>query len=93
MVPDASLLGAQHIKIGLASLSSQTLLKIEMGFLWNERSRVINISWDNFLRMRSKINKLKLKMYTTHRRVTRPQVGCTGGKYRQPYFQKTQRVR
>jgi len=27
MVPDDSLLGAQHIRIGLASLSSQTLLK------------------------------------------------------------------
>jgi len=27
MVPDASLLGAQHIRTGLASLSSQTSLK------------------------------------------------------------------
>jgi len=27
MVPDASLLNAQHIKIGLASLFSQTLFK------------------------------------------------------------------
>ena len=34
MVPDASLLGAQHIRIGLASLSS-------LNSIWNERSRVI----------------------------------------------------
>ena len=42
MVPDASLLGAQHIRTGLASLSSQTSLKKEMDTIRNERSRVIN---------------------------------------------------
>jgi len=41
MVPDASLLSAQHIKTGLASLSSQTLLKKEMDTIWNERLRVM----------------------------------------------------
>ena len=48
MVPDASLFGAQHIRTGLASLSSQTSFKTkEMNTIRNERSRVINISWDN----------------------------------------------
>ena len=47
MVPDASLLGAQHIRRGLASLPSQTSLKKEIDTIQNERSRVINISWDN----------------------------------------------
>jgi len=41
MVPDASLLSAQHIKTGLASLSSQTSLKKEMDTIWNERLRVM----------------------------------------------------
>ena len=50
MVPDASLLSAQHIRTGLASLSSQTSLKKEMDTIRNERSRVINISWDNLFR-------------------------------------------
>jgi len=45
-VPDASLLSAQHIRTGLASLSSQTSFKKEMDTIW----RVINISWDNFFR-------------------------------------------
>ena len=52
MVPDASLLSAQHIRTGLASLSSQTSFKKEMDTIWNERSRVINISWDNLFRNR-----------------------------------------
>jgi len=32
MVPDASLLGAQHIRTGLASLSSQTSVKKRDGY-------------------------------------------------------------
>jgi len=32
MVQDASLLGAQHIRTGLASLSSQTLFKKRDGY-------------------------------------------------------------
>jgi len=44
IVPDASLLSAKHIIIGLASLSSQTWLKKEAQSIWNERLRVINIS-------------------------------------------------
>jgi len=32
MIPDASLLGAQHIRIGLASLFPHTLLKTGDGF-------------------------------------------------------------
>jgi len=32
MVPDASLLSAQHIRTGLASLSSQTSLKKRDGY-------------------------------------------------------------
>jgi len=44
MVPDASLLGAQHIRTGLASLSSQTSFKKEMDTIRNEWSSVINIS-------------------------------------------------
>jgi len=32
MVPDASLLGAQHIKTGLAPFSSQTLFKKRDGY-------------------------------------------------------------
>ena len=44
IVPYASLLIAQHIRIGLASLSSQTSYKNEMDFIQNERSTVINIS-------------------------------------------------
>ena len=59
MVPDASLLGAQHIRTSLAPLSSQTSLKKEMDTIRNERSRVINISWDNLFRSRPKINKFK----------------------------------
>jgi len=59
MVPDASLLSAQHIRIYLACLSSQTSLKNKMDFIWNERSIVINKSWDNLLRNRPKINKIK----------------------------------
>jgi len=50
MVSDASLLGAQHIRTGLASLSSQTSFKKkEMDTIRNER---INISWDNLFRNR-----------------------------------------
>jgi len=43
IVPDASLLRAQHIRTGLASLSSQTSLKKrkEMDTIRNERSHVI----------------------------------------------------
>jgi len=52
MVPDASLLGAQHIRTDLAPLSSQTSLKKKMDTIRNERSRVINISWDNLFRNR-----------------------------------------
>ena len=52
MVPDASLLGAQHIRTGLASLTSQNSLKKEMDTIRNERSSVINISWDNLFRNR-----------------------------------------
>jgi len=52
MVPDASLLGAQHIRTGLASLSSQTLFKKEMDTIRNEQWRVINISWNNLFRNR-----------------------------------------
>ena len=52
MIPEASLLGAQHIRTGLASLYSKTSLKKEMDTIWNERSRVINISWDNLFRNR-----------------------------------------
>jgi len=51
MVPDTSLLSDQHIRIGLASLSSQTSLK-KLDFIRNERSRVINISSDNLFRNR-----------------------------------------
>jgi len=43
MVPDASLLGAQYIRTGLASLSSQTSFKKEMDTIRNERSRVIDV--------------------------------------------------
>jgi len=32
MVPDASLLGAQHIRTGLASLSSQNLVQKRDGY-------------------------------------------------------------
>ena len=60
MVPDASLLSAQHIRTVLASLSSQTLFKKEMNTIWNEWSRVINISWDNLFCNRPLINKFKL---------------------------------
>jgi len=42
MVPDASLPSAQHIRTGLASLSSQTSLKRDKDIIWNERSRVIS---------------------------------------------------
>jgi len=52
MVSDASLLGAQHITTGLASLSSQTSFKKEMDTIRNERSRVINKSWNNLFRNR-----------------------------------------
>jgi len=53
MVPDASLLGAQHIRTGLASLSSQTSFKKkDMDTIQNEWSRVINISWDNLFHNR-----------------------------------------
>jgi len=34
-----------------------------MDSIWNERSRVINISWDNLLRNRPKTNKFKLNDY------------------------------
>jgi len=46
------LLGTQHIRTGLASLSSQTTFKKEMDTIRNDRSRVINISWDNLFRNR-----------------------------------------
>jgi len=52
MVPDASLLGAQHIRTGLASFSSQTSFKKKVDTIRNEWSRVINISWDNLFRNR-----------------------------------------
>ena len=55
-IPDrviyATLLGTQHIRTGLASLSSQTTFKKEMDTIRNDRSRVINISWDNLFRNR-----------------------------------------
>ena len=35
--------------------------KNEMNSIWNERSRVINISWDNLFRSRPSINWYKLK--------------------------------
>ena len=61
-----SLLSAQYIGTGLASLSSQNLLKKnKMDSIWNERSkwsRAINISWDNLIRNRPKINKFKLSV-------------------------------
>ena len=41
------------ITIGLASLSFQTSFKIEMDSIWNEQSRVINISWGHLLCNRS----------------------------------------
>jgi len=51
MVPDISLLGAQHSRIGLALLSSTTSLKKkEMDSIRHERSKVINIIWGNLLR-------------------------------------------
>ena len=52
IVPDASLLGAQHIRTGLASLSSQTSFKKEMDTIRNERSCVIYISGANLFRNR-----------------------------------------
>ena len=53
MVPDASLLSAQHIRTCLASLSPlKPRSRKEMDATWNERSRVINISWDNLFRNR-----------------------------------------
>ena len=54
MVPYAFLLSAQQIRIGLASLSSplKPRSKNVMDFIRNERSRVINISWDNLFRDR-----------------------------------------
>ena len=52
MVPDAFLLSAQHIRTGLAALFSQTSLKKKLDTIWNERSRVVNISWDNLFRHR-----------------------------------------
>jgi len=52
MVPDASLLGAQHLRTGLAPLVSQTSFKKEMDTIRNERSRGINVSWDNLFRNR-----------------------------------------
>jgi len=53
MVPGASLLGAQHVRTDLASLSSQTSFKKrEMDTIRNERTRVINISWYNLFRNR-----------------------------------------
>ena len=69
MVPDASLLRAQHIRIGLASHPSQTLFqKNEMGCIRNEWLRVINISWDNLFRNRpfNKINKFKFNKSQLH---------------------------
>ena len=58
MVPDASLLSAQHIRTCLASLSPLNLVqKREMNASWKEWSRVINISWD-----RPEINKFKLNV-------------------------------
>ena len=63
MVPDASLLGAQYIRTGLASLSSQTSFKKkEMATIRNERSRVINKKvgiTSNLFRNRPSINKFK----------------------------------
>jgi len=50
MVPGASLVSPQHIRIGLDSPFSQTLLKNEMDLILNEQLRVINISWDILLR-------------------------------------------
>jgi len=58
----ASLLSAQHIRIGLASLSSQTSLKNEMDTIRNERLRVVTLSWDNLFRNRPQIHKFKLKL-------------------------------
>jgi len=52
MVLDASLLSAQRVSIGLASLLSNLVQKREMDTIWNKQSIVINISWDNLSRNR-----------------------------------------
>ena len=56
MVTDASLLSVQHIRTGLASLSSQTLLKKMKLFPSGMGSQVFNMSCDNLLRNQPKIN-------------------------------------
>jgi len=61
MIKFASLLSARQTRIGLASLSSQTLSKNKMDTIWNERLRASDINWDNLLLNRPLINKLKLK--------------------------------
>ena len=61
MALDASLLSTEHIRIGMASLSFQTLFKTnEMDSFWTERSRVITISWNNLLRNWPSISRYKL---------------------------------
>jgi len=72
MVPDASLLGARHIRTGLASLSSQTSFKKEMGTIRNKRSRVVNISCDNLFRNRPYINKFKSTVPSCIQYIYRP---------------------
>ena len=60
MVPDVSLLGAQHIRDRSGfSLLSNLVQKREKDTIRNERSRVINISWNNLFRNRPQINKFK----------------------------------
>jgi len=41
-----------HGKSGFSLLSNLVQKKREMDTIWNERSRVINISWDNLFRNR-----------------------------------------
>jgi len=52
MVPDASLLSAQHIRTGLASLSSQTSFKMDRVYHMKWAIESDNISLDNLFRNR-----------------------------------------
>jgi len=52
------LLSAQHKMIGLASLYYQTSFKKKIDFTWNERSRLININWDDLFH-----NSLGMRRY------------------------------
>jgi len=55
MIPDASLLSTQHIRIGMAQTSFQN----EMDSIWNERLRLIT-SWNNLFHNGPLINKCQL---------------------------------